>query len=146
MALVVALVYFLVLKGRDEEYEEPTEMGPEPSMGMDAPSLEDDEEIEEEMEVEEIASAPSIAVPSRDEPEFEDEDDVQELEQLIEDLEKTEEEIQDLCPECGSPLGPSDTDCPSCGAEFELALECPNCGSVVDSNSSNCPGCGIQFV
>lgn len=158
MVIIVTLVYFFVLRGKDDMEETPEMMGPEPTLGVEAPSIdekvsdeggiaemeEDDEiEITEEMDIPIAASVGTAKAPA---PPTEESEDVQELEQLIEDLERTEEEIQDLCPECGSPLGPTDSSCPSCGTEFELALECPNCGAVVEDKASHCPSCGIQFI
>jgi len=149
VVIIAVLVYFFLVKGKGDE--EPVEMGPSDAAddlgGPAPPSQMADEAIEEES-MEESYQAPAVSVqaPTAPSPTEGEAEDVQELEQLIEDLEKTEEEIEDLCPECGSPLGPQDTACPSCGAEFELALECPNCGSVVEDNVGSCPSCGIQFV
>lgn len=71
---------------------------------------------------------------------------VQDLEDLIDEMERTEEEIGDVCPECNSPLGPYDAECSNCGAQFEVALECPNCGAIVEDNVDECPSCGVSFM
>ena len=94
--------------------------------------------------IEAPVQVPALAPPSMETEETSDE--VKELEQLIDDLEATEDEIGDICPECGAALGPEDSACPSCGAQFELALECPNCQAVVAENSPKCPNCGVQFA
>jgi hypothetical protein len=155
---IVVLVYFFVVREREEvEDEQPMEMGPEPTVMAEPPSIQVETETEigatdDEVQItqDKVISAPVAPAPPSQAAHAltapDESEDVQELEQLIEDLEKTEEEISDLCPECGSPLGAGDTTCPSCGTEFELALECPNCGSMVEDKSTNCPSCGIQFI
>ncbi|MGA1821543.1 MAG: zinc ribbon domain-containing protein [Thermoplasmatota archaeon] len=166
--LIIGIIaFFLVRGGLLEEEEQPTEIEPgttdvegeipgEAAMPgeypaemepPEAPSMEPAvEQIPEAAPFEAIESPeplPALAPPAMDE---EPSEEVRELEQLIDDLERTEEEIGDICPECGASLGPEDSDCPSCGAQFELALECPNCGSVVAEDSPSCPNCGVHFA
>ena len=159
--IVVAIVIFFVTKGGEEEEEEPTEMEPEdisdmeesgfgedmeesPEMGMDIGGVEPPkEEGPPEEEMYEDTEMEDTTPPAPEEEE--DTEEVEELESLIEDLEQTEEEIGDVCPECGASLGPDDSECPNCGAQFELALECPNCGAVVEDDMDKCPNCGVQF-
>jgi len=156
--VIIAAVVFFVLRGREGEEEEPMEIPPD----VGPPTVEDEYEepldeteypggppVFEEEEVYEEEEAPAyeeetveteILEPPRESQE------VQDLESLIEDLESTEEEMEDVCPECGSPLDPTDIECPSCGAQFEVALECPNCGAAVSEDDTACPSCGVSFV
>ncbi len=105
-----------------------------------------EEPLQEEEVVEETVPP---GPPAAEEESVMDEDseleEVQDLESLMQDMERTEEEMGDVCPECGSPLGPYDTQCGSCGAQFEIALECPNCGAVIEEKVDTCPNCGVQF-
>jgi hypothetical protein len=170
LVVVVLVVVFFLMKGKGEEEEEETEeLPPEEGMGMppEEPDYEtevyDEGDMEEEYEEPEMAppepeediSAPAMGtVPSEEEEEEEtpelpgesEPQEVQDLEQLIDEMERTEEEIGDVCPECNAPLGPYDSECPNCGAQFEIALECPNCGAVVEDNVSDCPNCGVSFM
>jgi hypothetical protein len=128
----------------DEMEEIETSMPPSPVMTQKvmAPSLEVEEE-EMESEVEEFEEYETL---DENMEEADETDEVQDLESLIDEMERTEEEVGDICPECASPLGPFDSECPNCGAQFELALECPNCGAVVEDNVSDCPSCGVSFI
>ena len=54
------------------------------------------------------------------------------------------------CPECGSTVSASASNCPSCGVIFaeegaEL-FQCPNCNTLVSVDAKVCPGCGAMFV
>ena len=172
IAIIAVVVYFLVKgKGEEEKEEIPEEIPPQEPEGevyTEEPVPEYEEETMEEEAYEEpmIPSEPSMeegetmAPPSVGTiPQMEEETgeiaslpgeaelhDIQDLENLIEEMERTEEEIGDVCPECGAPLGSSDTECSNCGAQFELALECPNCGAVVEENVTVCPNCGVSFA
>jgi hypothetical protein len=161
LAIIVG-VYF-VMRGRELE-EEPEEMAPMPPEPQDAvappmapmeegeidESMMDEEEYEGE--VEEFLGGETLEIEDTMEaedtlgfPEESEMQEVQDIESLIDEMEKTEEEIGDVCPECGAPLGPYDSQCGNCGAEFELALECPNCGAVVEEDLDTCPSCGVTF-
>ena len=160
--VVIAVILFFLLKNVEEEEEEPTEMEPEEIPGIDESEYGGEElGIESDFGMESMEppkpetsyvgdmyeETPEMeeSEPPAEEEESEDTEEVEQLEQLIEDLEQTEEEIGDVCPECGASLGPEDSECPNCGAQFELALECPNCGAVVEEDMSECPNCGVQF-
>lgn len=143
----------------DADYEEDTETifdGIEDEM-MEETQISPPMPIEEEMEEEEEDETPpmmgSVPIVSEEEdgqiPALPGEielPEIQDLEQLIDEMERTEEEVGDLCPECSAPLGPYDTECSSCGAQFEVAMECPNCGSVVEEDVDKCPNCGVSFI
>jgi len=160
VVLILLAVIFFVLKDKDSE-EEPQELTPEAPSGeldMDEdeaaaagaapPSIdEDEEEFDDDKDLEDVVvERPAVPkAPSKPRSPENESQEVQDLEQLIDDMEKTEEEIGDVCPECSSPLGPYDTECPKCGAQFEIALECPNCGAVVEEASGKCPSCGVAF-
>ncbi len=54
------------------------------------------------------------------------------------------------CPECGSTVSASASNCPSCGVIFaeegaEL-FQCPNCDTLVSVDAKVCPGCSAMFV
>jgi len=161
LVVVGAVVFYVVRGGEGEEEEIPEEMAPQPPESFDetmgdlgyeppVPGEEFPREydgygeapVEESMEEEQVAPAAEDMVPLPDESEMQE---VQDLESLIDEMERTEEEIGDVCPECDAPLGPYDSQCGNCGAQFELALECPNCGAVVEEDISNCPSCGVDF-
>ncbi|MBN1540161.1 MAG: hypothetical protein JW939_08460 [Candidatus Thermoplasmatota archaeon] len=158
---VIIGVYF-VMKGRDLE-EEPEEMEPIPpepqSFGEPASAVMGEDELEDPMmeeeyeeEMDEMLVPPTMGMEETVEveetlgfPEESEMQEIQDIETLIDEMERTEEEIGDVCPECGAPLGPYDSRCGNCGAEFELALECPNCGAVVEEDLDSCPSCGVSF-
>ncbi len=159
LAIIVG-VYF-VMRGRELE-EEPEEMAPMPPepQGIGAPptigfeegeieeSMMDEEDYDEE--IEDILGGETLEIEGTyeeelDLPEESEMQEIHDIEALIDEMEKTEEEIGDVCPECGAPLGPYDSACGNCGAEFELALECPNCGAVVEEDLDTCPNCGVSF-
>ncbi len=171
LAIIGAVVFF-VMKGKDEDEEEaPTEIAPEgegtyveeqyeePDMFGEAPPMEGPPTIDEPvpsyeetaLEPEEAAAELPPAAPIYEEqaaPEAvmdEESQEVQDLEALIDDLE-SEEDDEDVCPECGTLLEPTDTECPGCGAQFEVALECPNCGGAVAETDEACPSCSVSFV
>ncbi len=161
VVLILLAVIFFVLKDKDSE-EEPQELSPEAppgEMGMDEamvgsaedgtapPSMDEEQEFDDDKDLEDIAEVKTAepVAPSKPAAPESDSQEVQDLEQLIDDMEKNEEEIGDACPECNSPLGTYDTECPKCGAQFEIALECPNCGAVVEETSGKCPSCGVAF-
>ncbi|MDG6225037.1 MAG: zinc ribbon domain-containing protein, partial [Candidatus Thermoplasmatota archaeon] len=146
---IIILVYFFVIKGKDDE--EPMEIEPDPAYGgsgiedpSGVPEMDEEDDMIIDSDIPTSSEQPTMSDDMSME-EDEGEEDVQELEQLIVDLEKTEEDIQDLCPECGASLGPMDEVCPNCGSEFELALECPNCSTVVEEGLESCPKCGVLF-
>ncbi|MFO8051353.1 MAG: Ig-like domain-containing protein [Thermoplasmatota archaeon] len=59
-----------------------------------------------------------------------------------------EEELKEEfeCPECHNLVGPEDTVCPHCGAEFEEeAYRCPKCGEMLDPEDEVCGECGYDF-
>ncbi len=168
LAIIGAIVFF-VMKGKGEDEEEaPTEIAPEgegtyvedqyeePGMFGEAPPMEGppaiDEPVpsyEEPYEPEEAAAElPPAVYEEQVAPETamgEESQEVQDLESLIDDLEAEEGE-EDVCPECGTPLEPTDSECPGCGAQFEVALECPSCGGAVAETDEACPSCGVAFV
>ncbi|MFW3145672.1 MAG: PKD domain-containing protein [Thermoplasmatota archaeon] len=171
LIFIAVVVYFVFIrKGEEEPMELPPEPGameaepmapPTPGYPMgyeegemvkeeyfdEAEEMEEEEidyeMMEEEEEEAEALPAGEITIPGL--PEESELQEVQDLEALIDEMERTEEEIGDMCPECGAPLGPYDTECSTCGAEFEVALECPNCGAVVEGDVDKCPSCGILF-
>lgn len=130
-----------------EDYSLGEVPGQELMEGEGEDELEEFEEEEEEFTegvVEEVPSPVSQEYPGL--PEESEMDEVKDLELLINEMEKAEEEIGDTCPECGGALGPYDASCPSCGAEFDIALECPNCGALIDEGAVSCPKCGTNFL
>ncbi len=138
----------------EEQYEEPEMFGAPPMPSMEGPPTIDEPvpSYEEAYEQEEAAAELPPAVPEEqaayDESEAvmdEESQEVQDLEALIDDLE-AEDDGEDVCPECGTPLEPTDSECPGCGAQFEVALECPNCGGAVAETDEACPSCGVAFV
>jgi len=160
IAVIVGVYFVMKGKGLEEEPEEMAPIPPEPQdfgehasavMGEDK---EEDSMMEEEYEeeVDEMLVPPTIGMEETVEveetlgfPEESEMQEIQDIETLIDEMERTEEEIGDVCPECGAPLGPYDSRCGNCGAEFELALECPNCGAVVEEDLDSCPSCGVSF-
>ncbi|MGA1873743.1 MAG: PKD domain-containing protein [Thermoplasmatota archaeon] len=168
LAIVGAVVFYVLRGGETEEEEIPEELAPQPPdafEGPEAPAIggeeisEDygmeggmmEEDLEEGMLEEDMLEGiegPAMAPPTEEVYDLPDESEMQEvqdLEALIDEMERTEEEIGDVCPECSAPLGPYDSKCGNCGAEFELALECPNCGAVIEEDTESCPGCGVSF-
>ncbi|MGA1819410.1 MAG: PKD domain-containing protein [Thermoplasmatota archaeon] len=161
---IVGAVVFYVMRGGEGEEEIPEELAPQPPeefvegpveapmMLEEAPSIaeEYEEDLEDEFDedlMDELEEGPVTAV-SRDAlglPDESEMQEVQDLELLIDEMERTEEEIGDVCPECSAPLGPYDSRCGNCGAEFELALECPNCGAVIEEDAASCPSCNVSF-
>jgi hypothetical protein len=158
LVIVGAVVFYVIRGGEGEEEEIPEEMAPQPPESFEGSTEEPGyeppvpgEEFPEDYddygesildEGEEGVLAPEEGIPLPEESEMQE---VQDLESLIDEMERTEEEIGDVCPECDAPLGPYDSQCGNCGAQFELALECPNCGAVVEEDISTCPGCGVDF-
>jgi len=69
------------------------------------------------------------------------------IEQANEDAdEEGEWEFTDEnCPQCGAVLPDDATTCPSCGLEFDLALQCPHCGTLLEEEHEECPHCGAIF-
>ncbi len=152
--------------------EEPTGgyREPEPGYETEDPGYQGEEVMDEEVYVEAPmappepmeepvadVSVPSMGtVPSIEEEgsgemptlpgDVDDSAEIQDLESLIDEMERGDEDVGDACPECNSPLGPYDSECPNCGAQFEVALECPNCGAVVEDNVADCPSCGVSFM
>jgi len=117
---------------------------------METP-LDEAVELFEEVPTEEAASqvqtgTGSQVVPPSPGAEQPEPEEVKELEQLLYEMENGDDEaISDVCPECNAKLGPYDTECASCGAVFELALECPNCGAAIEEAAGSCPSCGVAF-
>ncbi len=167
LAIIGAVVFF-VMKGKGEDEDAPTEIAPEgegtyveeqyeePDMFGEAPPMEGPPTIDEPVPSheesyepeEEVAELPPMAYEKQVAPEAvmdEESQEVQDLEALIDDLEAEEGE-EDVCPECGTPLEPKDSECPGCGAQFEVALECPNCGGAVAETDEACSSCGVAFV
>jgi rubrerythrin len=140
----------------EETYESPfaTESYEEPTVHETPAPLEEIEAEEEDLEadlygedsyqMDEEVKESLQALPSAEEEEEIDE--VSDLERLLSDMEEMEDEVGDNCPECGEPLGPYDSECPACGAQFEVALECPSCGAVVEDDADQCPSCGASFT
>ncbi len=159
--LIIIVIVVLVMRGNsDEEIEAPPMEGPpEISETYEDPIMEESYEApptqEEETYPEEYVSEPVSPVeeeyPVYEETveapliEEEEEDEISDLESLIGEMEEIEEEVGDECPECGQILGPTDSQCAACGAQFEVALECPGCGVVVEENVTTCPSCGVSF-
>jgi len=161
---IVGAVVFYVMRGGEAEEEIPEELAPQPpeefGEGPEAPMMPEeaptmaqeyeesefeedlDEDLMDEFDEEELPTTSSVLLGLPEESEMQE---VQDLELLIDEMERTEEEIGDVCPECSAPLGPYDSRCSNCGAEFELALECPNCGAVIEEDASSCPSCGVSF-
>ncbi|MBN1389325.1 MAG: hypothetical protein JXA22_01650, partial [Candidatus Thermoplasmatota archaeon] len=163
--VIVGAVVFYVLRGEKGSDEEPLEMEqPREEDGEEqveisaasggyyeqAETIESSAPIKEEtMQGYEESLDPDEPYVSQPVPEplpVESEmQEVQDLEFLIDEMERTEEEIGDICPECGATLGPTDPNCPNCGAEFDIALECPSCGAVIEDGAEVCPSCGVTF-
>ncbi len=166
LVIVGAVVFYVIRGGEGAEDEIPEELAPQPpesfedpmgDPGYDSPfqtgDLEEEDDMYDDTVVDESvmdesyendmdAAPPGDIVPLPEDPEMQE---VNDLESLIDEMERTEEEIGDVCPECSAPLGPYDAECGNCGAKFELALECPSCGAVVEEDVDACPGCGVGF-
>ncbi|OPY33830.1 MAG: Double zinc ribbon [Methanomassiliicoccales archaeon PtaU1.Bin124] len=62
---------------------------------------------------------------------------------------KSDNDFEFECPECGTQIHGNVDKCPKCGVEFEieevLEAECPECGKTVPVDAAQCPACGAVF-
>lgn len=69
--------------------------------------------------------------------------------ELLKDV-RLDQEVSDVCPNCGQSYQPGDTYCSSCGHRLEPTSPqppnfCPRCGQAVRSNDAFCAGCGAEL-
>jgi ribosomal protein L40E len=60
----------------------------------------------------------------------------------------TEQELQGVCPACGTTVPQGSVECPECGlavGSIEEVAECPECGAEVGDEVKKCPHCGTEF-
>ena len=54
------------------------------------------------------------------------------------------------CPQCGTSIEATATQCPKCGVMFAEEgadmFQCPACNTLVNVDAKSCPGCGAMFV
>lgn len=60
----------------------------------------------------------------------------------------TEQELQGVCPACGSAVPKGSMECPECGlavGSIEDVATCPECDAEVGDEVKKCPHCGTEF-
>lgn len=53
-------------------------------------------------------------------------------------------DVVDVCPSCGSGIGPEDDFCGSCGKKRQMERACPSCGRVASDTDRFCRKCGAK--
>ncbi len=156
--IIVAVVLILIVigillymnKSEGEEDLETEELEPqeeEDLIGPEEPTIDEDDMMEED---EEEGEGEIADIDDIEEGGMEEEEDVGDIvppiPEVIDEMQMDGTVISETCPSCNTPLGPTDSECPTCGAEFEIELECPICGTKVDPSLETCPRCGVSFM